>query len=262
MPELPDVEIFRRYFKKKALGQRIDRLSVPNPKVLQQTSPQALGRRLSGHRFKVGRRHGKYLFAQLERKNGCLVFHFGMTGFLKYHKREQNQPPHARLIIDFVNGHQLAYDCQRMFGKVDFADDMEAYVNERALGPDALKLKWKHFEEILGTKKGSVKSALMDQHSLAGIGNVYSDEILFHARVDPRAAVGKLDTKTLRRIFDSTKRVLKGAIKYRADPERMPSSWLVPHRGKRAECPRCGSKLKRVKIQQRSAYVCTTCQKR
>lgn len=263
MPELPDVEIFARYFKKNTLNQRIGRLSVLNDSVLQgTTSPQALGRRLSGHSFTDGERHGKYLFGHLGEGNGSIVFHFGMTGFLKYYERKEDEPEHARLIISFDNGKHLAFDCQRMFGEVDFTDDAGSFIEQHGLGPDALKVGWTDFEAILGRKKGSIKSALMDQSALAGIGNVYSDEILFHAGIDPRLSVAGLGTQKLRRVFDAVREVLQGAIKYKADPERMPDSWLTPRRDKQSECPRCGKAFAPIKVQQRSAYVCTRCQQR
>jgi len=262
MPELPDVEIFARYFRRNALNQKIGRVSAVNEKVLgKTTSPQALGRKLSGQSFSTARRHGKYLFGHIGRNNAAMTLHFGMTGFLKYYEREEEEPEHARLIISFDNGKNLAFDCQRMFGEVDFTDDVDAYIEQHELGPDALKLEWEGFHEILSHKRGSIKSALMDQSSLAGIGNVYSDEILFHAGIDPRVKVGELDNRTLRRIFDATREVLEGAIYYRADPVRMPDSWLVPRRAQQSQCPRCGHALARIKVQQRSAYVCTHCQK-
>ena len=184
MPELPDVEIFKRYLDATALDQKITRVSVQNRTVLRHISPQAIARKLKGRKLESSLRHGKFLFGQLD-KNGSVIFHFGMTGFLKYFKHESEAPEHTRVRMDFSNGPFLAYVCPRMFGEVDYTTDVNKYINERGLGPDALALTSKEFKDRFAGKKNSIKSALMDQKLLAGIGNVYSDEILFQARVHP-----------------------------------------------------------------------------
>jgi formamidopyrimidine-DNA glycosylase len=189
-----------------------------------------------------------------------VVFHFGMTGFLKYFKEKTAEPKHTRVRFDFSNRAFLGYVCPRMFGEVDYTRDMNQYVKKRRLGPDALALTWKEFKNRLAGKKSSITSALMDQKLLAGIGNVYSDEILFQARVHPQDRVNRLSEPTLDRIYKMMRSVLNKTISYQADPRRVPKSWLLPHREKGAACPRCGKRLGRLTINQRSAYVCPNCQ--
>jgi formamidopyrimidine-DNA glycosylase len=260
MPEFPDVEIFERYLDATALDQKIARVSVKNRTVLRHISPQTITRNLDGRKLRSSRRHGKFLFRQLD-KNGSVVFHFGMTGFLKYFKDKAEEPEHTRVRMDFSNGSFLGYVCLRMFGEVDHTRDVDRYIEERGLGPDALALTWKQFKNRLAGKKSSVKSGLMDQKLLAGIGNVYSDEILFQARVHPQDRVDRLGERILHKIYKMMKSVLSKTISYQADPHRVCKGWLLPHREKGANCPRCGKGLDRVAIMQRSAYVCPNCQR-
>ena len=260
MPELPDVEIFKRYLDATALNQKIARVSVKNKTVLQHISPQALARNLKGRRLQSSQRHGKFLFARLDRQ-GAVVFHFGMTGFLRYFKSTAEEPEHTRVRFDFSNGACLGYVCQRMFGEVDYVRDITQYIQARELGPDALALTWNEFKGRLASKKSSIKSALTDQSLLAGIGNVYADEIFFQARVHPQDKPQRLSERDLSQIYKAMKNVLKKAIRSEADPHRVPKTWLLPRRGRNTQCPRCGKKLLRVTINQRSAYLCPNCQR-
>jgi formamidopyrimidine-DNA glycosylase len=261
MPELPDVEIFRRYLNAKALNQKIARVVVKNTTVTRNTSPQTIARHLKNRKLQSSHRHGKLLFGLLHR-GGSVVFHFGMTGFLKYFKEKTDEPKHTRVRFEFSNRAFLGFVCPRMFGQVDYANDVNQYIRKRRLGPDALAVTWREFKERLAGKKSSIKSALMDQRLLAGIGNIYSDEILFHARVHPRTKVDRLSERQLTEIYKLMKNVLRNTIRYEADPERVPGSWLLPHRDKETDCPRCGNQLQRITINQRSAYVCPKCQRR
>ena len=261
MPELPDVEVFKRYLDGTALNQKIARVSVKNRTVLRHISPQAIARNLKGRKLRSSLRHGKFLFGQLD-KNGSAIFHFGMTGFLKYFTDKAEEPQHTRIRIDFSNGSFLGYVCPRMFGEVDYTTDVNQYIKKRGLGPDALAVTWREFTERLSGKKRPIKSVLMDQKVLAGIGNVYSDEILFQARVHPLDRVDRLNERTLAKTYRSMKSVLKKTISYQADPRRVPKSWLLPWRNKEAKCQRCGKGLQRLTINQRSAYICPNCQRR
>ena len=184
-----------------------------------------------------------------------------MTGFLRYFTDTKQEPPHVRLLIRFTNGGYLAFDCQRLFGEVTFVEDDAALINERKLGPDALNLGWGQFKDSLAGKKGVIKAVLMDQGVIAGLGNLYSDEILFQARIHPLAKIETLKEASLRAIHKAMGSVLHTAIAARADPDRVPKSWLLRHRGKNAACPRCGKPVERIMLNRRSAYLCPHCQK-
>jgi Formamidopyrimidine-DNA glycosylase N-terminal domain len=161
MPELPDVEVFKRYLDATALNQKIARVSVKNRRVLRHIAPRTLAQNLRGRALRSSRRHGKFLFGQLDR-DGSVIFHFGMTGFLKYFKDKAGEPKHTRVRMDFSNGSFLGFVCPRMFGEVDHTGDVNRYIEKRGLGPDALAVSWQEFKERLWGAKSSIKSALMD----------------------------------------------------------------------------------------------------
>jgi formamidopyrimidine-DNA glycosylase len=259
LPELPDVEVFRRYLDRTSLHRSIRFVEVNDAGTLGNVSAGEVRKRLVGHRFEETRRRGKHLLARLD--NGRWVtFHFGMTGYLKYFKSETKAGKHDRVVLDFANGYHLAYVCQRKLGRVGLVREPDRFFAALALGPDALSLDRGAFEDLMGGRRGSIKPALMDQALLAGIGNIYSDEILFHARVHPKAAVSDLAHKDVGGIFKEMKHVLLTAIERKADLDRLPRTWLVHRRREGAACPRCGGEVARIRLSGRSAYFCPACQ--
>ncbi len=261
MPELPDVEIFKQYLTSTALHQKIDDIDIRDAALLKGVSPARLKSTLTGTRFAAASRHGKHLFVNTD-NDQWLMFHFGMTGYLKYFKHTDKEPDHPRLVFDFTNGYHLAYDCQRKLGRISLIKDPQTYVEKQDLGPDALgdTLSSDHLAEIMDKSRASVKSLLMDQSKIAGIGNVYSDEILFQAGIDPRTKSGELDRKSKRQLYGAMKTVLEKSIKAGAEPARLPDSFLIPQRHKGGKCPGCQGTVERLTISGRSAYFCPACQ--
>jgi len=259
MPELPDVEVYRRYFDAKALNRRIDAVHVEAPDLLSDTSPQGLGRLAHGHAFETTRRHGKYLFAGLD-SGTWILMHFGMTGHLDYVEDPGDAPPHSQCLFSFGDSGALAYVATRKLGKIGTPSSPEAFVRAEDLGPDALTLDLDGFRDIAAGRRGQVKSWLMDQRSLAGIGNVYSDEILFQAGIHPRRPVGDLSGDDLARLHRSLRSVLERAIEAGADPQSMPEGFLLPEREEGGTCPRCGAQVASVSAAGRTAWFCPTCQ--
>lgn len=258
MPELPDVEVFRRFFDAHALGQAIRSVEVRNVKILEHTTPEKLERALVSHSFTETRRHGKHLFAHLD-QGPWLALHFGMTGFLRYYASERGID-HTRMLIAFRNGNSLAYDDSRMFGRITLTDSVENYIRAKELGPDALAVSQETFRELIAGRKTPLKIALMDQRTIAGLGNIYADEVLFQARLHPLRNTRSLSETDLENLYRSVRQVLDRAVKSHADPDEMPDSFLIPHRRAGAPCPLCGGVVKKVTIAGRSAYYCD-CQK-
>jgi len=184
MPELPEVETFKRYLDSTSLHQRITSVDVRSAYVLKGVSARELDRRLKGRRFEFSRRHGKHLFVRADH-DIWLRLHFGMTGSLHYSKRADDAPRQTRVLFVFANAHYLAFDDQRKFGEIGLVADVEQYLRKRGLGPDALHISLLQFGEILRTHRGAVKSILLNQKLIAGIGNIYADEILFRSRIHP-----------------------------------------------------------------------------
>lgn len=263
MPELPDVEVFRRYLASTSLHQRIRTVQVQSNRILRNVSAKKLRTALRGHQFESTLRHGKFLFVQLD-SCGWLVLHFGMTGYLKYFKQVDKKPAHDRLLVGSVNGFHLGYYSQRLLGSVDLIDDPKDMIETKRLGPDALDRDFDlvAFKRTIAAHRGTVKSTLMNQQIIAGIGNIYADEILFRTRLHPATKVVGLDESVLESLFKSIKAVLPKAVECRADPARFPRSYLTPQRHAGGQCPRCGTRLERIKISARSAYFCPHCQRR
>jgi formamidopyrimidine-DNA glycosylase len=260
MPELPDVEIFKRYLDRTSLHQRITGVEVRDAYVLKRVSARELARRLKSRRFEKTHRHGKHLFVRAGDEL-WLRLHFGMTGSLEYLKRDEQTPKTARVLFNFANNDRLAFDDQRKFGEIELIEDVDEFLQRRGLGPDARNIRFSKFKEIFEKRRASVKAILLNQKLIAGIGNLYADEILFRVRIHPATQASALNEKIVGKLFRATCSVLKTAIEAKADADRLPKSWLLPHRGKGGKCPRCGHNLKSATIAGRTTWFCARCQK-
>ena len=265
MPELPDVEGFKGVLVKHALNKTIDRVVVSDARILGKLSTRNFTSRLEGARLVKARRHGKHLMANVE-SGGWLTLHFGMTGALQFVRKLDDEPPFTRVRLDFANDGCLAYTNKRMIGRVGLVEDATDFIAAEKLGPDALDRRFdldSFRTAVLGIKR-DVKSVLMDQEIIAGIGNIYSDEILFQARINPAERIDKLAPSQLERVFLEMRKVLKTAIACGVGSERfierMPKGSLLPERKKGGLCPRCRSPLKVLKVGGRTAYCCPRCQ--
>jgi formamidopyrimidine-DNA glycosylase len=261
MPELPEVEMFKRYLDSTSLKQRITNVEVRDAYVLKRVSTRELTQRLKGCRFEKSRRHGKHLFVRASGEL-WLRLHFGMTGSLEYLKDDEETPKTARVIFRFANRCRLAFDDQRKFGEVELVENVDEFLQTRRLGPDALKISLSQFKAIVGKHRGAVKAILLNQQLIAGIGNLYADEILFRVRMHPATQAARLREKDVTRLFRATRYVLKKAIALKTDFNRLPKSWLLTHREKRGRCPHCGRALKSATIGGRTSWFCVHCQKR
>ena len=260
MPELPEVETFKRYLDSTSLHQRIAGVEVRDAYVLKRVSPRELARRLKRRRFENSHRHGKHLFVRAGDQL-WLRLHFGMTGWLQYFKRDEETPNTARVLFRFANNRRLAFDDQRKFGEVELLKNVDEFLQRRGIGPDALDVGLSEFKTIFRSHRRAVKAILLNQQLIAGIGNLYADEILFRARMHPATEAGRLSDKDLTQLFRATRYVLEKAIALKTDFNCLPKSWLLTHRGKHGRCPRCGRALKSTIIGGRTAWFCTHCQK-
>src|SRR6266705_5559177 len=169
MPELPDVETFKRYLDAISLHQRIIGVDVRSAYVLKGISARELARRLQARCFESSCRHGNHLFVRAD-GDLWLRLHFGMSGSLQYFKHEEQTPKHTRVLFVFANAHCLAFEDQRKFGEIGLIADVNEFLKKRALGPDALDVGLSEFKDILAKHHGAVKSILMNQKLIAGIG--------------------------------------------------------------------------------------------
>lgn len=257
MPELPDVEHFREFFRSHAAGKTVAAVSA-DPTILRNSSPHEIDGALRGRRFNEPDRHGKWLICWTD--GPALLLHFGMTGGLVWSGDEPERHRHDRLLLEFAEG-ELRYRNMRKLGGVWLAHDQEEVGRILGtLGPDALAVSRKVFGERLARRRGGVKAALMDQSFVAGVGNILADEILWHARLHPRRAIESLSDEERGRLYVDMRRILREAVRG-YDYVGRKRSWLTHVRGEPGTvCPRCGTPLARMVVAGRTTYFCPRCQ--
>lgn len=260
MPELSDVEGFRRYFARFAAGRRVTKVRVPDADLLRDTSAQAIGRAVKGKRLGDPERHGKWLMAPAE--GPWILMHFGMTGRLAWAQSDGERHRHDRLILVLAGGGELRYRNMRKFGGVWLArSEAERESVTGPLGPDAMDLDRGALGELLERRRGAIKPTLMDQRVLAGIGNLLADEILWQARINPRHPARELGSRRLDVLDSSMREVLRVSNRHGRIPRH--ESWLTGVRDDPdARCPRCGTRLRRDQVGGRTTRWCPRCQRR
>lgn len=258
MPELPDVEGFRRVLDEHARGRLIERVQVLDEGVLRDTTPQALGRALQGHRFAEPAREGKWLVGYTD--GPAVLLHFGMTGELLWLEPEEGRHRHDRVVFQFGDG-ELRYRDMRKLQGLRLAENEQAL--RRVLdeqGPDALSVNGHDFEELLASSRRKLKAALSDQSAIAGLGNLTVDEILWRSRQHPDRKTSDLTADERRRVYADMDTVLRESVPAGCVPPR--ESWLTGARDEApgAACPRCGTGLAKERVSGRSTVYCPQCQ--
>ena len=258
MPELPDVEGFRRVLADNATGRHIEGVEVLDRAMLRNTTPRALGRALKGRRFEGPVRHGKWVVAPAG--GPVVLMHFGMTGLLEWTAEGEERHRHDRIMFHCQGG-ELRYRNMRRFGAVLLARDRgDAEALLGSLGPDAEGVDKREFDALLERRRGGVKAALMDQTVIAGLGNLLVDEILWRARIHPRRQVRSLDRRRRDTLFAAMEETLRAAIPTARVPPA--EGWLTQVRDRRdAACPRCGARLRKTTVAGRTSCWCPRCQR-
>jgi formamidopyrimidine-DNA glycosylase len=259
MPELPEMEMAKRYFETNGLQQTIAELEVRRDNVLK-TPENQLRAVLPGQQFEEVLRQGKFLAVRLS--NGqALMFHFGLTGRFKYYEGDDEESGYPRVIFHFENGNRMAFDNMRLFGEVELIDDFERYMDERDIGPDALEMSAEEFAEALSGRRGMIKSTLMNQDILAGVGNIWSDEILFQCKIHPKTKTNNLSDDQIQQIYDTMRRTFEKGLEVQADYSQLPDGYLLRNREAGEPCPAdCGGQLESIKVSGRTAVYCPQCQ--
>jgi formamidopyrimidine-DNA glycosylase len=250
MPELPDVEGFRRTFARRADGKSVGGVRAVDRGMLRNTTPAGLGRALSGRRFTSPRRHGKLLICPTD--GPALLLHFGMTGTLVWSGDDHR---HDRLVLELDDGDLHFRDMRRLGGIWLAGDDRELARIEGRLGPDWLDVSRSEFDDLLAKRRGSIKATLMDQSFAAGLGNLTADESLWQARIDPRRRVATLGERERDVLHRRIQKVLRDSVPHGLVPGKR--TWLTGARDRReGTCPRCGARLERVKVGGRTTVFC------
>jgi len=262
VPELPEVETIKRALEKKIVGQRIKKIEVLSPKQFI-----GLPRSCQGKKIIKIKRLGKTLLWQLTGNEGLLI-HLKVTGQLLY-----NQSPnsHTRIIIHLEKSAVLFND-QRKFGWMKVIKNLRIY-EFMNLGVEPLSKKFtpKVLKKILSTTRRPIKVVLMDQTKIAGIGNIYANEVLWQTKIDPRKPAKQV--KKIKELHSAIQKILKAGIKYSgtsaADeayvrPNGQPGGfqrYLHVYQKEGKPCPRCQTPIKKIKISGRGTFFCPKCQK-
>ena len=262
MPELPEVETVVRTLAPKLTGRRIVDAQFSSKHVVRQKFSMLRGR-VRDQPVKSVRRHGKFIVLELER--GFLTIHLGMTGKLLL----DNEPgPYARAVFELDRG-LLVYDDIRHFGRIEWS----AKLLERAaaLGPDALEISLEDFLKLLAKRHSRIKPLLLNQRFLRGMGNIYTDEALFEARIHPRALASSLSKQRAARLHRAMVEILETAIRLKGssisnyvDAEGKKGSFQLQHQvyGRAGEpCAICGTAIRRIVVGQRGTHYCPKCQR-
>jgi formamidopyrimidine-DNA glycosylase len=279
MPELPEVETIRRDLQGEIVGRKIKAVDVRNGRTTRRhPSAKHFRARLEGHTVKSIGRAGKYLLVTLD-DGDTLVIHLGMSGQLQRAKSaKEPKAPHTHVVITFTQGGQLRFVDPRTFGELfvsSAAPDGGVTVPELAhLGFDPLEevMSWEKFWVLLASHRAGLKALLMDQEFVAGIGNIYADEILFAAGLRYDRMSNALSSQEVRRLYRSMVETLAEAVKRRgsslADEQYRDlygevGDYQGQHQAYDREgqaCLRCRSVIVRVKSGGRSTYLCEHCQ--
>jgi formamidopyrimidine-DNA glycosylase len=261
LPELPDVETVARTLRREAVGRRIRRVRVLSPSTVRSPAPVRFASRLRGKRIaQVGRR-GKYLLIDLE-GDQTLIVHLRMTGGFASASRTDPIHPHTRVVFSF-NGEELRFVDQRRFGHMDLvsARDVPTFPGLRRLGVEPLEdaFTLRKFRALLHGRRGTVKGFLLRQDVIAGIGNIYADEILFQSRLLPWRPVESLRPAEAARLYRTIRTVLRRATA-RLSRYGTAGEQLSVRRDSGA-CSRCGRAFRTATVAGRTSYYCPACQR-
>ncbi len=270
MPELPEVETIVRALRDAVVGRTIVSFQRIHPRVARFSSPHVLSNHAEGETITSLKRRGKYIHVAFENHSAPLVFHMGMSGRLLL-GTEPSFSSHLRGEIRFETDTYLHYIDARMFGMI-FIGDESAPPGYRKLGLDPLSsgFKSKRFGEILEGRSTIIKTLLLNQKLVAGIGNIYASEALFRACVHPEIPGGDLTPGQIRRLHHTLRRVLREAIdemgttlsdfrRPDGEPGQFANRLLVYGRDG-DKCTRCGETIQRVVHHARSTFFCPRCQ--
>jgi formamidopyrimidine-DNA glycosylase len=228
VPELPEVESQRRRLQRWLKGRRITAVHVmDDPVVLVGAVPRAVAAAVRGRRVKGVHRRGKHLWLELDRRP-WLAFHFGMTGWFSYYRRESDRPKYWKIELATDDGRRLAYTDPRRFGRIRVQQDPAREPPIALLGFDPLEglPRARDLAAHLARRKAPLKAVLLDQSLFAGVGNWVADEVLYQARLSPRRRASSLTLAEVRRLRDRLHDVIARAVAADADSDRFPRSWL------------------------------------
>jgi formamidopyrimidine-DNA glycosylase len=287
MPELPEIQTIINDLNKIVLNKEIKKVDICLSKIVKSTNKD-FRTVLKNNSFKKISRLGKFIIIQLSKKNKYVVIHLRMTGQIIYinqkkviaggHSIKNNNfdlpNKHTHLIIYFQDQSKLFYNDQRQFGfwQVVYLKELKKIQNKLGLDPIYTEFTLLNFKKLLENKKGNIKSFLLNQRYIAGLGNIYTDESLFNAHILPSRKINTLTTEEIKKLHKSIKNILNLSIKYRGttfnnyvDAQGYKGKFIrfLKVYGKEGQkCSRCQKGvIQKIKILERGTRYCPYCQK-
>ena len=277
MPELPEVELVARALDRLLRGQRIASAKLLRARLAPESTPREFARCLRGARVEEVGRRGKHILVHLE-SGRVLLTHLRMTGRFLLLPEARPLPKHTHALFRLDDGRRLAFTDQRHFGlmKLARADELGTVKELRGLAPEPFSDAFTpdYLARILSRTRRTLKSVLLDQAKVNGLGNIYASEVLFHARTNPFRMASTIPRRRAARLHRAILEVLGEAINHgstmNVNPEDIDSSyfgggyrghWRVYDR-EGAPCPNCGASIQRLTHAGRSTYFCARCQRR
>ena len=273
MPELPEVETVRRGLEKLILGKKISNIDIRYPKMIK-TDLHEFQKAMPGQVIQSMGRRGKYLLFYLSDK--VLISHLRMEGKYFYYPDQVPERKHADVLIHFKDGGTLVYEDVRKFGTMELLapELLEAYFISKQLGPEPTEQDFDlgRFKLALKRSKKPIKSHLLDQTLVVGLGNIYVDEVLWRAKVHPARISQSLTAQEARKVHDETIKVLGQAVEKGGSTIRtytnafgedgtMQEFHQVYDKTGQA-CSRCGSIIEKIQLGGRGTHFCPECQRR
>ncbi|MFB3815765.1 MAG: bifunctional DNA-formamidopyrimidine glycosylase/DNA-(apurinic or apyrimidinic site) lyase [Terriglobales bacterium] len=273
MPELPEVETVRRGLAERVIGDRIESVWLGEKPQTFKSPPAEIARTLEGAKITDVRRMGKHIVIDLERthstrtrdKHEQLIIHLGMTGSLQVARPDAEVLKHTHVVLGLASGRELRFVDPRRFGRVWVTSAFDTH------GLEPLHISFDDFAALFRKRQTPIKSALLNQKLLRGVGNIYADESLARAGVRPRRRAATLTHKELRRLYGSVQEVLQEAIAAGGssvsdyfDVEGEPGLFQTKHRvyGRAGlPCLTCKTPIKRIIVAGRGTHYCPKCQK-
>lgn len=277
MPELPEVETVKRGLAPQLAGRRIVAVTLGKTDFVDE--PELLQRELPGRVIRLVERYGKFLLLRFEaakepapsRGEGVLLVHLGMTGWLIPQTASQPRAKHTHAALLLDDGRELRYVDPRRFGRMAYLEGDRLETELRRWGADPLETSRPEFQRRIAGRRARVKALLLDQRVLRGVGNIYADESLWHAKIHPAVLGSRLSARATGALYHALRRILLRAIRLRGstisdflDADGLPGEYQLHHRvyGREGKpCVRCRSVIQRVRVAGRSSYVCPRCQR-
>jgi len=274
MPELPEVETIKRTLDKKITGLSITGVAITMLKIIREPSPEEFSKQITGSRItRLGRR-GKYLLLYLTGDN-VLVIHLRMTGRLVYSAPGEPPAKHTHVIFSLSDGYELRFIDMRQFGRLQLASQqaLNQVKGLKDLGPEPLEREFTRtfLRRELKRKRVRIKSLLLDQTFIAGLGNIYTDEALHRAHLNPKRIANSLSPREVAKLYHAIIEVLQEGIENRGtsfrdyvDGDGRKGDYqelLRVYNREGSPCPHCGTAITRIKVNGRSSYFCPACQR-